>query len=390
MRIAHVSATFPPYYAGTGTVCYHNARELASLGHDVHVFTADWPGVRDDPKGVTTHRMRPVVRAGNAPVLPRLAGLTEFDLVHLHYPFIFGAELIAVNQLLHGVPYVVTYHNDLIAPGLRGAFFALYERGLTGRVLRRASRVCAVSLSHAEASATLAKALRFGRDSIVEMPNGVDTEVFHPGVEGSSMRRDLGIPDDRVVLGFVARLDAAHHFKRLDLLLRALHASGLDSTHVLVVGGGDRRMAYESLAKDLGLSQRVHFVGEVPHSSLPPYLAACDGLVLPSDSVESFGLVLIEAMACGRPVIASALPGVATVVDHGKDGLLVTPGDVRSLSDAIRAMSRMPASERRRMGHVGRVKVVRRYSWQVIGRELERLYLEVEEERVGRYSVVAR
>ena len=73
MRIAHVSATFPPYYGGTGNVCYHNARVLAERGHDVHVFTADWPGERDDPPGVTVHRLKPLFRIGNAPVLPQLS-----------------------------------------------------------------------------------------------------------------------------------------------------------------------------------------------------------------------------------------------------------------------------------------------------------------------------
>ena len=113
MRIAHVSATFPPYHGGTGNVCYENARILAGRGHDVHVFTASWPGEPHDPPGVTVHRLRPAVRVGNAPVLPQLRALEGYDLVNLHYPFFSGAELLALSRRR----YVATYHHDVELPG---------------------------------------------------------------------------------------------------------------------------------------------------------------------------------------------------------------------------------------------------------------------------------
>src|SRR5918996_522058 len=127
MSIAHVTATFPPYYTGTGNVCYHNARILAARGHDVHVYTADWPGSADDPAGVVIHRLKDLMRLGNAPFLPQLTTLARHDIIHLHYPFIFGAEQVALRSIVGGTPLAITYHNDLIAPGLRGALFSLYE-----------------------------------------------------------------------------------------------------------------------------------------------------------------------------------------------------------------------------------------------------------------------
>ncbi|HEU4792967.1 MAG TPA: glycosyltransferase, partial [Nitrolancea sp.] len=177
MRIAHVTATFPPYYAGTGNVCYHNARVLAARGHEVHVYTADWPGEPDDPPGVTVHRLKPAVRVGNAPVLSQLLRLGAFDLVHLHYPFIFGAELLTLGVLARRTPLVLTYHNDLLAPGWRGRFFAAYERFPARVVLQAARGVCAVTLDHAAASPLLRHVTQA---RIMELPNGVDSGRFHP------------------------------------------------------------------------------------------------------------------------------------------------------------------------------------------------------------------
>ena len=344
MRIAHVTATFPPYYGGTGNVCYHNARVLAARGHDVHVFTADWPGERDDPPGVTVHRLKPMLRVGNAPVLPQLMRLRHFDMFHLHYPFIFGAETLCVSSWLCNTPMVLTYHNDMFADGARGVFFDLYQRSCATLILRKARRICGVSLEHAYSSSVIRRALRGDTRRIVELPNGVDTQLFHPDSDGESVRDVLGIPESSFVLAFVAALDSAHTFKRLDLLLKCVAALPDRQIHLIVVGGGDVKRQYEDLAIQLGIADRTYFVGAVPHSDLPPYLVASDTVVLPSDSVESFGLVLVEALACGIPVIASDLPGVRTLVEANSDGFLVRPGD---RSDLTQAISRMDEMDRR-------------------------------------------
>src|SRR5690242_21338787 len=94
MRVAEVCATFPPYYAGSGNVCFHQSRALAARGHDVEVFTAAYPGVPQDPSGVRVHRYAARLRLGLAPFVPQLADLHGFDVVHLHQPFIFGTEMV--------------------------------------------------------------------------------------------------------------------------------------------------------------------------------------------------------------------------------------------------------------------------------------------------------
>ncbi len=128
MRIAHLSATFPPYYAGSGNACFYQAEALAARGHDVEVFTAAYPGVPVDPAGVRVHRYAARLRLGNAPLIPQLALLDGFDVVHLHQPFIFGAEAALAATARSGAPLVSSYHNELQADGLKGLLFAGYDR----------------------------------------------------------------------------------------------------------------------------------------------------------------------------------------------------------------------------------------------------------------------
>ena len=96
MRIAHVTATFPPYLVGTGYDADYQTPELARRGHEMHVFTAALAGApsRATHDDVVVHRLPTAIRVGNAPILPGLLGIAQFDIVHLHYPFISGAELI--------------------------------------------------------------------------------------------------------------------------------------------------------------------------------------------------------------------------------------------------------------------------------------------------------
>ena len=380
MRIAHVTATFPPYYGGTGNVCFHNARVLASLGHDVAVFTAEAAGSIVDPAGVTVHRLKPIVQVGNAPVLPQLLRLHRFDLVHLHFPFYTGAEFVSLARL----PYVVTYHQDVKLAGLLGFGTRIHGRTFGNVVLRRAARVCPTSLDYFEHSA-YSDFLERSSDSIVELPNGVDTRVFQPGPIDTAMRARYGIPPDVCLALFVGAQDRAHYFKGVPTLLRAVARQ--PKMHLVLAGDGDLRADFERLSTELGITDRVVFVGRVDGATLPSLYRAADVLVLPSETRgEAFGMVLLEAMASGRPVVASDLPGVRSVVSHGADGLLTEAGNVDALVETLGTFQRMSRAERLRLGEAGRCKVEARYDWEQIGRKLEALYFDVLAEQEWRHA----
>ncbi|MEM4724781.1 MAG: glycosyltransferase family 4 protein, partial [Candidatus Hadarchaeum sp.] len=222
MRIAHVTATFPPHYSGTGMVCYYNAIGLARLGHKVTVFTADYPPCQPTyPKEIEVQRLRPWFRIGNAPLLPGLLQLEGFDLIHLHYPFYFGAELVFYRSRQSGLPYVLTYHQDVHFPGLLRFAEKLHYRLLGKRILTHAAKVLATSWDYARAS-RLGELLQAKPAAVDELPNGVDTECFHPAIDANELRKRYGLgADERVVL-FVGALDRAHFFKGVAVLLQAM------------------------------------------------------------------------------------------------------------------------------------------------------------------------
>ena len=377
MKIAHVTATFPPYHGGTGVVCYHNALGLARLGHQVTVYTAD-EALNDYryPSEIAVHHLPVLFRLGNAPLLPSLWNLAGFDVVHLHYPFYFGAETLFLKSLLRGSPYVVTYHQDVLFDGWLRFPERLHHALLGRQILGRAAKVLATSQDYARAS-RLGPLARARPGLVDELPNGVDARRFHPGVEGGAVRDHYNLrPEDRTVL-FVGALDRAHYFKGIGVLLQALGHISDPALRLLVVGDGDLRATYQSQAQALGLGERVTFCGRVPDADLPAHYAASDLLVLPSTTMgEAFGVVLLEAMACGKPVIASNLPGVRSVVDDGRDGLLVRPGDVEDLAEKVQRLL-ADGSARREMGVRGRKKVEERYDWPRIVPRLEEFYAEV-------------
>lgn len=380
MRIAHVTATFPPYQAGTGNVCLAHARELVRRGHTVHVFTAaarSGSGVLQPEVsgGMHVRRLHTPFRAGNAPVMPALAfALRAFDVIHLHYPFVLGAEMVRAASLLNGAPLVLSFHNDLAGRGLRSAIFSLYQRVSCALTVATAARLCVVSRDHYDSS-ILADSLRRTIESrpefVVELPNGVDVHHFRevgPAIDFSRYR----MPADARIVLFVAALDRAHHFKGLDRLLRAMPWLPPD-VRLLIVGDGDLRAGYEQQARRLGIDDRTVFAGRIDHDDLPDFYRSSHVTVLPSTPPESFGLVLIESMACGTPVVASRIPGVRTVVDDGIDGLLVDSADAGALARGIDAL--LADNDRRKtMGSRGRAKVEARYAWETIGARLEAIY----------------
>lgn len=377
LRIAHVTATFPPYRGGTGNVCYHNARELARRGHEVHVFTAAIDGASGDERrdGITIHRLRPLLRVGNAPILPGLlTALRGFDVIHLHYPF-FGGEITTLAARLSHTPLVITYHQDVLLHGLMG-LIARALRLTAGRLtLRSAARLLFTSRDYG--SASYVRPLLRGREAqIGELPNGVDISAFMPGPADAELRSQHRISgEDRVAL-LVAGLDRAHYFKGVDVFLRAL-AQLPPAIKGVIVGDGDLRAGYESTATALGLSDRVCFAGRVSDADLPRYYRLADVTVLPSVTMgEAFGLVLVESLASGRPVIATNLPGVRTVVSQGRDGLLVAPNDPAALAQALGQI--LDDGDRSRaMGQAGRAKVESLYDWAQIGARLEAIYQQV-------------
>ncbi len=379
LRVAHLTATFPPYPGGAGNTAYRFAKGQAERGHHVEVFTADAEGEAPDPGRAIVHRIKPRFAIGNAPLLPELARLDGFDVVHIHYPFIFGSELTLLARLRKSrrrAALIVHYKNRLLGSGPRGALFEGYEHSVAPALIRAADRILVLSEDHARSVSYLRKALERTPDRVIEMPNGVDTDLFSPGQDADGVRAELGIGGDAVVVAFVATLDRAHHFKRLDVAIEALARARSRELHLLVAGGGELLDGFRALAREAGVGNRVHFLGSVPHRRLPAVLRACDLFALTTEPPESFGIVLIEALACGLPAMATDYPGVRAVIDEGETGFLVPAGDSAAAAEALDRLVQLGAEGRARMGTEGRRRCLERWAWPALLDRMDAAYEE--------------
>jgi glycosyltransferase involved in cell wall biosynthesis len=378
LRIAHLTATFPPYPGGAGNTAFRFAVGQAERGHRVEVFTASAPGEAPDPGAAIVHRLDPVLAIGNAPLIPSLARIDGFDVVHIHYPFIFGSELTLLGRMRRKSrrqALLVHYKNRLVGNGPRRLLFETYEHTVAPALIRAADRVCVLSADHANSVPYLRRTGERDPAKLIEMPNGVDTDAFSPGADGGGLRERLGIPSEATVAAFVATLDRAHHFKRLDVAIEAVARAAGEAIHLVVAGDGELRAGFERQARDAGLAGRAHFLGAVPHAELPAVLAGADLFLLTTEPPESFGIVLIEAMACGLPVIATEYPGVRAVVSHGDDGILVGEGDSAAVAVALDELAADPA-RRARLGAAGRDKAVASWSWAALLNRMDGAYAE--------------
>ncbi|MGE5177431.1 MAG: glycosyltransferase family 4 protein [Hyphomicrobiales bacterium] len=363
LRIAVVTQAYRPAVGGVTEHVDAVARGLRARGHHVTVITSRFAGDGLPEPGV--------VRIGRNLVVPyngaennvtvglglgrRLAETLErgaFDVIHVHCPLSPTLPLLALRAAR--APVVGTFHtastSDLPFRLLRAPLRWFYDR---------MARVIAVS------DAARDDVTRHFPGPVDVIPNGVDLGRFRPGLPRLA-RFDDGVPN----LLFVGRFDPR---KGLPELLRAAAILAREGRafRLVLVGDGRLRPRLERMAGGV-LRGRVHFEGRVEHVRLPRYYATADVFCSPATSGESFGLVLLEAMAAGAPVVATTLPGYRCVVTPGEDGLLVPPRDADALAGALRRLLD-DAALRRRIAARG-VETARRFGWEAIVDRLVDVY----------------
>ncbi|MFH1502220.1 MAG: glycosyltransferase family 4 protein [Candidatus Eisenbacteria bacterium] len=359
MKIGIVTPTFHPYPGGVGEHVHHEYLELAKLGHDVRIVTSRFgPGESPvEPHVIRVGRSVQVPANGSmcpVAVRPRMrARLREifeseaFDVLHVHEPLMPFLCLAAIDAA--AVPVVGTFHasNDS-ALGYR-----MFESALAPR-FRKLTRRIAVS----EAARSSVAPYFGGTYDIV--PNGVDLERF-------SLARPLPkLQDGSYNVLFVGRLEPRKGVKHL---LRAMPEilRRVPEARLTVVGAGPMSNHYRKYLAD-GCLDRVSFEGRVSGDVLPRYFATADVYCSPATGGESFGIVLLEAMAAGAAIVASEIPGYRDVVEHGKTGLLVGPRSPGALAGAVARLHGDPALARRLVE--GAREAVRRYAWEQVTAEI--------------------
>lgn len=348
-------------------VARENAQML-SRNYDVTIFSPRYPRLsewRIQDENVSVHFLTPVLSYGNAAWLPQLIWrLRTYDAIHLHYPFLGAGIAVVCAALLFRKKLIITYHMDLIGSSLLFRFFFSLANWCAPVLLRCADQIFVTSYDYAQHSA-IASLLRHVPDRIRELPNSVDESLFHPGERPKDLRIRYGVEEGIPIILFVGGLDSAHYFKGVSVLLHAcsLLAKKRIPFHFVLVGDGDLRGRYERMASEMQVSAYVTFAGSLASRlELVRHYALCDVFVLPSlDRSEAFGVVLIEAAACGKPSIASDLPGVRSVIEEGVTGLLIRVGDAKDCAEKIDILLSDPARAKT-MGENARMRVLERYS----------------------------
>lgn len=375
MKIAEIIATFPPYHGGMGYCCFHNADQLAKLGHDVTVFTIEHGRLsyENDPDHFTIDRLKPLLSLGDGAVLPQLyTKLKNFDIIHLHFPFYGGAEYVYLACLLRGQKCFLTYHMDVYGNTLlKKIIINVYEALLMKKFITKADAISSPGKKYLKTTKA-GKFIQWNKVSDIQH-GGVDIERYKPRQKDKKLVDKYNLTDKTVVL-FVGNLQP---FKALDLSIEAVSKIQDKNLILLVVGSGYGEKKYRQQVKALDLEDRVFFAGaQSPGQDLPKYFNLGDFLVLPSTHSESFGLVVLEAMASGLPAIVSSLPGPSQLINKGVDGLIAKTGDLNDLTSKIKILADNPDLVKR-MGRNARKKVVQKYSWEIIGKQLSNEFTKI-------------
>lgn len=292
--------------------------------------------------------------------LRRLIGAFRPDVVHAHMP---PAELYARIALFGSsrTPLVITKHND--EP------FHPYPAATTlgSWVIARATRVIAISEAVARYTAGQ---LSIDPSRLRTVHYGIDSEPYRSvrSDEAVALRRALGVGDHELLIGTVGRLVAQKNFT---LLLNAF-AKLARPARLMIVGDGVLGEVLRSQADDLGIGDRVVFTGF--RDDIPPLMAAFDVFAL-SSSYEGFGLVLLEAMAACRPVVATNVSAVPEVVVEGETGFLVQSDDADAFAAALAKLH--DAETRRRFGAAGLARVQRRFTMTSVVDQTSAVYDEL-------------
>lgn len=368
MKVVHIACVAPPETGGIGAVAEQEVRSLRERGIDAVLLAPKRRHVSEQSSYI--QRIASKFTIGHGAFLDEAQlrdACKDADIVHLHHPF-HGTDITVARLKTRGYirHLVITAHMDAVAPGLKGIIFSLYRMFVQRWVMRMADAVCVSSFDYAAHSSFKNICAHKEKNVCVEIPFGVDTARFHPAAQ----------EETRQIVLFVGGMDTPHAFKGVDILLRAI-VELPKTVECVLVGEGDLRPTYERLAEELGIRSRVRFLGRVSDAGLPMIYREAMIFVFPSTSMaEAFGLVAVEAQASGLPVIASDLPGVRTVVEHEKTGLLVSPKQPKELAQAIQRLL-SDAELRRRLAASGREHVLQTYHWSTHVDTLIALYKKI-------------
>jgi glycosyltransferase involved in cell wall biosynthesis len=389
MNILQVVPYFYPAHAfgGPVKVAYSISRELVKQGHHVTVYTTDAKNPHErlnlpnvaDVDGIKVHYMRNIslipIQMSNLFISPKLAfvsksDLSKFDIIHLHEFTTLQNVAMAYHAGRLHLPYVLQAHGSVHFTGRRGR--KLVFNAIFGKyILRKASRV--VALSQVEELQYRKMGLDDGKIAVI--PNGIDLTDYSDLPRVGLFKKKIGLNDSERIILFLGRL---HRIKGVDLLVRAFASVAHKRDNVtLVIVGPDEGCLDElnALVNALQIGTSVKIVGPLYGSNKLEAYVDAEVVVLPS-RYEAFPMGILEAYACGKPVVASNVGSISDLVIDGVTGFLVKPESVSQLASSL--LQIMDSHENAAMmGAKGKKVVEEKFQLSAVVKKLLALYQDV-------------
>ncbi|MEW5760594.1 MAG: glycosyltransferase [Candidatus Thermoplasmatota archaeon] len=362
MQILEIAKYFPPVRGGFETYAYYISLNLSRLGHRVTVLSFGDRDILEEKEGIEVLRVRPSISISNAPFSKKFIKLgmkkgKEADVIHLQVPNP-TAEIVALKiSRKYGKTIVVTYTGEIIRKGfIMNSLKSLHEKTILMPLLKIAKSIIVQTPMYKNRSSILSN-----YESKIEIiPGGVDIKKFCP----INVERD-----DKKNIIFVGRLVG---YKGIEYLLDAMKTlkGKVPNAKLNIIGRGPLEKKLKNLAEKLKLDN-VAFLGELDENEYISYLNKSNLLVLPSiNREEAFGFVLLEAMACEKPVVASKVGGIPYVVEDGETGFLVEPMNKNDIAEKILLLISNP-SLAETMGKKGRERVIKMFQWEDVAKKIE-------------------
>ena len=386
MRILICTTMYPPDLNGQSVFCRNLAEGMASRGHQVLVLVPACRVGQAEPfsgvevislpafqLGLVHADMR--LSTGHAGRMRRIFDQFRPELVHVQDPAPFCQAALREAQR-RGIPALAAHHPG---PEISAPYFVNWPRPLKTVIEHIAWRFVMAHLNRADVVTTPSQnsvrmlAEKGLRRPVTPISCGIRLDAFHPqtGIDREQARQKYGLSQNSVLLLYVGRLDGE---KRVDLLVRALAYLPDEDVQLVIAGGGAQENALRRLTRQLGLEDRVHFLGKVERAALPELINSADLFAMPGDG-ESFSIATLEAMACARPILAANAAALPELVVDGENGCLFKPGDPRAAAQAINRL----LARRQEWGRMGEASARRAQTHQldVVLDRYERLYRDL-------------
>ena len=353
MKIAQVVCIYPPQIGGIGKAA-EKIQKILSDYYDISVFTVN-NKYNDNQKNII--KLKPLLKLGNGAILFSLLGkLKKFDIIYFHYPFFGTGIIIWLFKIFNpSKKIIIHYHMDVRQKNIIYKILSWPEEIIKKSLFKKSDIIVSASIDYIKNS-QIKNIYKHYDQKFIEIPFSVNTEEFKPKSDSSKKNN---------VILFVGGLDRAHYFKGVNILLTAVSLIKNIDFELKLIGSGNLMDEFKKTAKDLKISDKTFFLGQVDKNELIENYKNTKVLVLPSiNTNEAFGIVLIEAMACGTPVIASNLPGVRSVFKNNESGLTVEPENVEDLKNKLEIILKNNISDE--MGKNARKTVEDKYSDKII------------------------